>query len=343
MSRIQMAFASLRYTVLSMLLLVSAVFAPKADAFTPESGMWWNPAEGGRGFAFEIQDNYLFFTGYLYNPDGTQLWYTTQGTMRGNAAYDGVLTSYRNGQCIGCPPRNPTTLLGAGGNISISFTTETTGRLTWSGGTIPIERFDFYYTRTNGDQRNDVMRGEWHATLDYSAIASSTSNFFGDVLIFDRVDTTQNPRQTTGCRAPTSQSGRCVTGSRTASGFFDAPAAKHFFVVDNGFAGGVDTFAVYSVKLGFQQFDGVAKVCRKTISLSSCLSDTRVASTPVRGFRSASYAFVNTGSGPNSVEPSPKLLQAVDGLPLANAAVASDNSFGSFPAEALDRLAESMR
>jgi hypothetical protein len=343
MSRIQMAFAFGRFTVLSMLLLVSALFAPKAHAFTPESGMWWNPAEGGRGFAFEIQDNYLFFTGYLYNPDGTQLWYTTQGTMRGNAAYDGVLTGYRGGQCIGCTPRRPTTLLGVGGNISITFSTETTGRLTWSGGTIPIERFDFYYTRTTGDQRNDVMRGEWHATLDYSAVAGSTTNFFGDVLIFDRVDTTQNPRQTTGCRAPTSQAGRCVSSSRTASGFFDAPAGKHFFVVDNGFAGGVDTFAVYSVTLGYHQFDGSAKVCRKTISLSSCLSDTRVASTPVRGFRSASFAFVTTGSGPNSVDPSPKLSQTVVGLPLANATATSVNSFGAFPAEALDRLAASMR
>jgi len=343
MSRIQAGFASLRFTVLSMLLLVSAVFAPKVYAFTPESGMWWNPAEGGRGFALEIQDNYLFFTGYLYNPDGSQLWYTTQGTMRGNAAFDGVLTGYRGGQCIGCPPRNPTTLLGVGGNISITFTTETTGRLTWSGGTIPIQRFDFYYTRTTGDQRNDVMRGEWHATLDYSAVAGSTSNFFADILIFDRVDTSQNPRQTTGCRAASSQAGRCLSSSRTASGFFDAPAGKHFFVVDNGIAGGVDTFAVYSVTLGTTQFDGLAKVCRISISLSSCLSDSRIASTPVRGFRSASFAFVNTGSGPNSVDPSPKLLPNIAGLPLANAVAASDNSFGSFPAEALDRLAASMR
>ncbi len=343
MSRIQAVFAFGRFTALSILLLVTTLFAPRANAFTPESGMWWNPAEGGRGFAFEIQDNYLFFTGYLYNPDGTQLWYTTQGTMRGNAAYDGVLTGYRNGQCIGCAHRRPQTLLGVGGNISITFTTETTGRLTWSGGTIPIERFDFYYTRTTGDQRNDVMRGEWHATLDYSAVASSTSNFFADILIFDRVDTSVNPRQTTGCRAPTSQASRCVSTSRTASGFFDAPAGKHFFVVDNGFSGGVDTFAVYSVTLGTTQFDGFAKVCRKSISLSSCLSDTRVASTPVRGFRSASFAFVNTGSGPNSVEPSPKQLQSVTGLPMAEAALASSNSFGVFPAAALDRLAESMR
>jgi hypothetical protein len=328
---------------------ISALLASApARAFTPENGNWWNPAEGGRGFTIEIQDNFLFFQGYLYSSTGAPLWYTAQGTLRGNAAYDGVLTSYRNGQCIGCPFRSPEVQTGAGGNISITFLTETTGRLTWSGGTIPIQRFDYYLTRSSGDNRNDVLRGEWHATLDYSAIAGTSSNFFGDVLVFDRLDTTVNPRQTLGCRTPSSQAGRCLSSYRQASAFFDNATGRHFFVVDNGISGGNDTFAVYSVIVGTNKFEGSAKVCRKTISVSSCLSNTSILATPARGFRTASFSFVSTGSGPNSAGPNPKSApqagssHALPDTGIATAAL-SNADFANVPAAVIDQIADALR
>jgi hypothetical protein len=113
-----------------------------AQAFTPENGTWWNPNEPGRGFMLEIQDNFLFFAGYAYAQNGAPLWLTAQGTMSGNARFVGTLSTFSNGQCIGCAYRPPNTQIGAGGPVEIIFDTETTGRLTWGGQTITIERYD---------------------------------------------------------------------------------------------------------------------------------------------------------------------------------------------------------
>ena len=114
------------------LLALAALFSSSAFAFTPESGFWWNLAESGRGFSIEIQDNFLFFAGYLYTSTGAPIWYTAQGVMQGNATFVGQLTSASGGQCITCTYRAPQIQLGAGGPVTIAFDTEIEGRLTWS-------------------------------------------------------------------------------------------------------------------------------------------------------------------------------------------------------------------
>ncbi|HHL32719.1 MAG TPA: hypothetical protein ENJ41_09035, partial [Oceanospirillales bacterium] len=52
--------------LITMVLFITA----QAQAFTPESGFWWNPDESGSGYAIEIQDNFLFMTLYVYDEAG---------------------------------------------------------------------------------------------------------------------------------------------------------------------------------------------------------------------------------------------------------------------------------
>ena len=131
----------MRHALVITLLLLLSAFARPVSAFTPESGFYWNAAEAGRGFTIEIQDNFLFMIGYVYRQDGSSTFITTQGLMQGNAAYQGVLDTFSNGQCTGCPYNGfPNIQPGSAGPVSIVFTSETTATMTWNGGGPPPTR-----------------------------------------------------------------------------------------------------------------------------------------------------------------------------------------------------------
>ncbi len=49
--------------------------ATSAYAVTPQAGWWWNPDEGGRGYAIEVQNNTVFFGAYMYDGSGQATWY----------------------------------------------------------------------------------------------------------------------------------------------------------------------------------------------------------------------------------------------------------------------------
>ena len=61
----------LRSTVLAFLMAVAGV----CDAVLPDGGWYWNPAEAGRGFNIEIQDNLLFVAAFVYDVQGKPVWY----------------------------------------------------------------------------------------------------------------------------------------------------------------------------------------------------------------------------------------------------------------------------
>lgn len=288
-----------RAAVFASMLAVSSM----ASAFTPESGTWWNPAEPGTGYLIEIQDNFLFISGYLYRPDGQPIWYTSAGTMNGNARFVGVLSTSSGGQCLGCAWRAPTTQVGAGGPVEIIFDTETEARITLGGRVVPIQRYDFFLTRTAGDVKTDMMLGEWQLTADFSAAPNIGYPFYGDVLIFQSVDRAPNPDIFDGCRANNSVDGRCTQSAlanHDASGFYAASTREHYLVVNDD----ANNFAYYVVKTGTYQFDGILKVCPKSLSnvVTQCLQSSSYRAYPVRGQRTASRTFVLTGSGPSGAD-----------------------------------------
>lgn len=109
----------------------------------PQTGWWWNPNEGGRGFTIEILNNKMFFAGYLYDESGRATWVASGPTlMSSSSMYHGVLTSYKNGQTLN-GKFQPATQVNTGiGNIDIVFSDATHGTLTWPGGVVAIQRYD---------------------------------------------------------------------------------------------------------------------------------------------------------------------------------------------------------
>ena len=52
-------------------------------------GMWWNANESGWGLTMQHYFNSLFVAWFTYNPDGSPLWVTLQGTWRDAITYEG--------------------------------------------------------------------------------------------------------------------------------------------------------------------------------------------------------------------------------------------------------------
>jgi len=296
----------------ALALLVLSLAARCAHAFTPESGLWWNPAEDGRGYTIEIQDNVLVILVYGYDTNGTSAFFIGAGPMVGNSSWSAPLDGYTNGQCQTCNYQGrPITLNGVGGNASIIFDTEARGRLTIGTRVIPIERFNFAYGNTT-----QQMLGEWQVVLDLSTRTGSTFQaypYYGDILKIDSVDTAPNPDQFQGCRPTESLAARCTTAAYAAhdlAGFVDSAQNKHVIVVTDG-AGTTQAnsvFFTYTVTAGLSQFDGVMQI----FIGSSAESPARFY--PVRGFRSASKSFVQTGVGPSSADPKAGAAAAMPGL-----------------------------
>jgi hypothetical protein len=287
-----------RFIIGALLALAAAL---PARAFTPESGFYWNPAEPGTGYNIEIQDNFFALTAYVFASDGRPQWYTATGLMSGNARYSGNLDGFLNGQCIGCPFRAPTAQLGAGGPITLEFTSETRANLTLGTRTFAIERFDFFLTRGAADPKTEMMLGEWQVLIDlYDRNGTQYQDYpyTGDLLLFDTIDRAETPDYFEGCRPTNSESGRCTSGARDqhdAAGFFSTSRNEHVLVVKDvpGTAFSDAVYFAYYVKLGTYQFDGVVEIYDEDETPGNGPFY------PVRGFRTASRSFVQTGTGPS--------------------------------------------
>ncbi|OGA49912.1 MAG: hypothetical protein A3G25_08040 [Betaproteobacteria bacterium RIFCSPLOWO2_12_FULL_63_13] len=122
----------------------ATVTVPTAVAgATPDTGMWWNPNQAGRGFSIEVQGNSLFLGAFLYDTSGRSTWYASGGGIQSDGTYSGVLQSYGNGQTLTGAYKASTVTNPNAGNVTIKFTDATHGTLTWPGGSVAIERFVF--------------------------------------------------------------------------------------------------------------------------------------------------------------------------------------------------------
>ena len=65
----------------------------------PELGWYWNPAEGGRGWAMEVQNNRLFMAMFHYNQDGSPTWNVVEADIPDGSA-TGTFILYANGQSL---------------------------------------------------------------------------------------------------------------------------------------------------------------------------------------------------------------------------------------------------
>jgi hypothetical protein len=150
----------MRLAILRFVSALLAVISLNAEA-TPASGYWWNPAEPGRGFVIEIQNNQMFMAGFLYSLSGEATWVASAGTMTTSAQYAGSLVTYSGGQTLigsfKVAAQNPIPL----GTISINFSSDTAATLTWPGGAIPIQRYDFGPGGSAGTQPETNPQSGW--------------------------------------------------------------------------------------------------------------------------------------------------------------------------------------
>ncbi len=110
-------------------------------AVVPQTGWWWNPAEGGRGFTIEKQGNNMFMAGYLYDASGRARWYAAGPTAMNGSTFSSTLTTYLGGQTLNGAFRFTTGTIDSGA-ISIVFSDPSHASLTWAGGTVAIQRYD---------------------------------------------------------------------------------------------------------------------------------------------------------------------------------------------------------
>lgn len=183
-----------------LFLLIAALLGGPvhAQTATPESGWWWNAAESGRGFSIEVQNQSLFFAGYLYDTAGNPIWYGASGSYNSTTgSFSAPLLAFGQGQCMGCPYRAPTQRPSPG-SLELRFSSPTAGTLTWPGGSIPISRFAF---GISADHRR--LAGRWV----FSSVVSSLSS--SDWIHFDGTMTNNGTNFVTG----TIQGGRIAVGA----------------------------------------------------------------------------------------------------------------------------------
>lgn len=290
---------------LASLGLASLLCAASAHAYTPESGIWWNPNESGTGVVIEVQDNFMVVAAFVGDAQGKATWYTAGRFLTGNARFDGALDLTVGSQCPGCAYTGfPTVQAGAGGSIRIIFdpADPTKASLTWANGrTIPIERYPFYLKRPEDGSSVTVnttkMLGEWQAVMDFSSNSQSSFDYYGDVWVFDQFerDNATNRWYYDGCRPDNSQVGGCSTNAlafHSASGYYDAAAKLQVIVVDDSTA----NYALYLVEAGTNDGEGEVTVYPKGQNPSNYNAY------PMHAFRTASRTFVQEGTGPSKAK-----------------------------------------
>jgi hypothetical protein len=81
--------------------------------------------------------------------------------MTSSSQYTGSLIAYSGGQTLTGGYQAPVLNATSPGNIVITFTDDSHGMLTWPGGTIPIERFDFGPGGSEAAQASGAPQTGW--------------------------------------------------------------------------------------------------------------------------------------------------------------------------------------
>ncbi len=107
---------------------------------TPQSGWWWNPSESGRNYSLEVSasNGTIFFAAYMFDADGSPVWYAATLVPQGGNVFQGDLTAYQGGQTLS-GTYQPVGASVLSGTAKITFTSATTGWLSITGnGLTPI-------------------------------------------------------------------------------------------------------------------------------------------------------------------------------------------------------------
>lgn len=198
----------LRAIFASLLLAISL----NSFAFTPTTGFYQQYTSdntgfrGGTGIALEIQNQYMFAAGFVFDASGMPTYVTMQGQLQlgnngegafwyynsDNDAGNGLAT-YSNGQCIGndtnCPYKKPSASIA--GKFEIGFFSENLALLHWStsngDATALLGRFNF---NTGGEEPLSLL-GEWDVltSTPVATVAGDPLRYGGDKWLIKNVAT----------------------------------------------------------------------------------------------------------------------------------------------------------
>ena len=135
----------------------------------PETGWWWNPAEGGRGYSIEVQGNKLFFAAFHYDVSGRSTWHVATGegvSLDGSLYNNKPLYHVTGGQTLGGAYRAPS--VGEIGKITLAFSNKRTGTMVWPGGVVPIERFNIVANGLQAQPKASQPESGWWWNPDES-------------------------------------------------------------------------------------------------------------------------------------------------------------------------------
>jgi hypothetical protein len=151
--------------IVNILVAIALVFieAPfsHAQTITPATGYWLNPTASGSGFVIEVQGSKMFMAGFLYSENGEATWVGSVGPMTSPTVYSQPLITFSGGQTLTGAYVPPVQSANSLGNITITFTDDSHASLTWPGGTIPIQRFDFGPGGSETPQPVDTPQTGW--------------------------------------------------------------------------------------------------------------------------------------------------------------------------------------
>jgi YVTN family beta-propeller protein len=113
--------------------------------FNIESGWWWNPAQGGRGYFIDSQSPLMYFGALMYDTSGRETWYVATGTIIPTGAgcvLNSALQTYSGGQTL-TGAYHPPTSSSSAGTATITFADATHATASLPGETIPLQRYTY--------------------------------------------------------------------------------------------------------------------------------------------------------------------------------------------------------
>jgi hypothetical protein len=116
----------------------------KPTPFQPETGIFWNPAESGRGFTIEVNNNTATVTVFHYADDGHPIWNIAVVPLKPAPEFDatGDFMSFMHGQTLAGPYAAP--VPSRDGTLEFRFGKPCKGLLAFPRtARIPVKRFAF--------------------------------------------------------------------------------------------------------------------------------------------------------------------------------------------------------
>ena len=168
-----------------------------------QPGMWWSPAESGRGYVIDAQGDRMVIVTFAYDDTGRMQWYYSPGSVeQGGYHFSGPMLTFDFGQPLNGVYLAPVQV-GNAGTLTADFTSRVTGTLTLPGGRrVAIQRQNFGV----GDPPGSLL-GIWSYVYaigstffvdvyDFTTIGSATTTGTGAVV--DTVNTAAQEYQSSG-------------------------------------------------------------------------------------------------------------------------------------------------